>query len=673
MNMDVNTRMTQRHARNSDEGKGVNTETQTSFNQAKCVNGRLLSSLSIAMALTITGCQSLPTQTAQTSNRSHAQMQLFNSSNDAMPASSSALAKSRLHQAIEQHLATEHVSVTQSYSRGRPFIPADSIDSQADSFYKTLFNLFVYRSQKADESYDDSDYGYNDDYGDDYDYEDNYDYDYDYDYEDSYNYDDDYDDSYDYSDYQKALAEAHTTSDGIDRYSDDDSAAAAAAQAAAVAYEYDDSDDYDYDYDEFGGYGDDGYSPYEYGNPVSNSVGKFWAWLADYQAMKQEQQGQVPESIYDVNGTSMLMTMMESMKQTPEQIEAYNYYVYDRLDLNMASRFSPQDRRYQSIASYDFASPTLNVSVQLPFQLDFKDASITFDPAALMPLAAVMDPENTPLPSEIDGQTVRFYLPTELQQQIPTDVIYDAFIKAVGQSIGELDAENFTAVDMRDDAFAQQLGASHAVKAHFGSKQAGEFLGSLVKIMAHQLKDDIDTHPERYRSHSRLKAMLDEWSLYKDGFQTRDVGKLLQLIEAIVPISFSQVNYYYLDASGQLIGKQNMISLGSDFLDSTYDTVTQTRYDRGSFNNSALAKQLLATFDTSTPVIDGNNWVQRKSDAEDLQLQATKARWGYEDDSGYDDEQDDEPDNKRDREKWLNEQMGDKDDGISDVMSDDDN
>ena len=55
-------------------------------------------------------------------------------------------AKARLLSAIRQHLATEHVSVSQANYHSTPYIKADSIDAGSSSFFRTLLELYLYNS-----------------------------------------------------------------------------------------------------------------------------------------------------------------------------------------------------------------------------------------------------------------------------------------------------------------------------------------------------------------------------------------------------------------------------------------------------------------------------------------------------------------------------------------------
>ena len=555
-------------------------------------------------------------------------------------------AKARLLSAIRQHLATEHVSVSRANYHSVPYIKADSIDAGSSSFFRTLLELYVYNST-ADEDINDNE---NLEAADEAAVEEDIDSD----------------------------NEENDIEDNDKVYSGDSAAEAVAAAVAARTFEeerrydeygydqngYDEEgydkngyDEYGYDsegYDEYGhdkyGYDKEGYDENnynEYGNQRDDSAYESDAggllsnlsrikskdWLRNYEDMQASKTANDPEDKNAVHAYPGLMTNLINMFiRTPEQVQAMNAYHYQYLTLNSVSHYKPKKKQLQSVYSYDYVAPTIHSSIQLPLALDFEKGAATIDPSALMPILALGNPEYTPLPAQMTAYTVNFGLPEAVTSiaQIPSGVIYDAVIDAVQNSMAELEPEYFSAVDIRDDEFAKEVGADRAVKVYFGSRQSGEMIGKIFKNISRSLQKHIDQNPQDYPDDNVLKAAIAKIELYNKGYQSADVGGLLQLIEAVSPISFNHINYYYLDGSDHLLAKQQRTNIGSDFFGSQNTVLNQTRYDSASFNKHPLAPLLAQSFGAKAPVaIDGNAWLAKQRQQKEKLEKARYARYDY--------------------------------------------
>ncbi|WP_201551654.1 hypothetical protein [Psychrobacter fjordensis] len=620
--------------------------------------------LSVGATTMVTGCQSNPTvsssaavsgkmidfETADTV-QSQAQGRAFNASLHAKSERYAQLfdqekypstenqAKSHLLTAIRQHLATEHVSVSQANYQAAPFISPDSIDAGASSLFKTILETYVYKKETSgdydsdDEVVEEYAYDSDDDYVDaaevvvveDADEPDDSEYD-----ENGY---DEY--GYDYEGYDK---------NGYDDYGLD--------QNGYDWYGYD-ADGYDAD-----GYDENGYSRSDYATEAyetddyeSDSAFSKLSELnpksmtEQYEAMQAaKQRGETTNVEDEFSGSSsaagVIGKLLNMMNRTPEQIAASNEYQYKNLMFSSVSQYNPKQRQIQSVYSYDYVTPTISASVQIPLALDFDNSRITVDPSVIMPIMAIANPDHTPLPNEMASHTVSFGLPESITEQLPPAVLYDAAISAIQDSMAELAPEHFSAVDIRNDRFAKEVGASRAVKVYFGSQQSGEMIGKTLKYMSKSLQDYVDANPEKYPDGAMLKTAIEKLQLYNKGYQSADVGSLLQLIEAIGPISFNQINYYYLDSSDRLLAKQQRMNIGGDLMGSTTTVLNQVRYDKTSFKNHVLTPLLAESFgENAKPAIDGNAWMAEQRQAEDRLDTARYARYDY--DSDYADASDD--------------------------------
>ena len=233
-----------------------------------------------------------------------------------------------------------------------------------------------------------------------------------------------------------------------------------------IAYESDD----EYTADE----GDN----YDYDESASDSRLAFLSkvkpkeMLSSYEAMQAAKAAGEYSSPLSGGGAGMLGMLFGSLHKTPEQIEALNAYQYQYLTINSVSHYQPAQKQLQSVYSYDYVAPTIQSSVQIPLGLDFKNSRLTIDPSAVMPLMALVDPEDTALPNATTAHAVSFGLPESITSQIPSDVLYDAFMTALQNSIAELAPDYFSSVTVNDDPFAQQVGADKAIKVYFGINMA---------------------------------------------------------------------------------------------------------------------------------------------------------------------------------------------------------
>lgn len=565
-------------------------------------------------------------------------------------ANSESQAKLRLLKAIRQHLATDHVAVTQSNYHSVPFTSADSIDAGSNSLLKTVIELYAFRQSEDYGKYNDYDYDSNDD--------------------------DSYDDEHSESSEDELATDttdAQTAVDAAVAEIDAEENKPFTVAYSANGYDYDDNgyDEYGYDedgYDAYGydydgydqdgydedGYDQDGYDVYgydingddEYGDnkDTDRNGGGIFSILSnldpqraliDYEAMqvakaKRAASGEKDEDPY--SGAANMMLAMFS--KTPEQVEAMNLYQYQNLTFNSVSQYKPKQRQFQVVYSYDYASPTINSSVQIPMAFDFDNSRMTLDPSAIMPIVAILNPKHVPFPNQMTSHTVDFGLPEKITSQVPAAVIYDAVLSALQDSMAELAPEHFSAVDIRDDGFAKEVGANTAVKVYFSSKQGGEMIGKMFKHISKSLEDYVTANPDKYADDAELKTAITKIQMYNKGYQSKDVGAFLQLIEAIGGISFSQVNYYYLDNSDRLLAKQQRTSFGADLMGAQTTVLNQVRYDRKSFNNSVLTPLLTESFGVKAkPAIDGNEWLKNQRSAADRLEQASYARYEYSENS----------------------------------------
>ncbi|MGP9689395.1 hypothetical protein ACT3TH_09560 [Psychrobacter sp. AOP22-C1-C5] len=523
-------------------------------------------------------------------------------------------AKSHLLAAIRQHLATEHTAVAQANYQSVPFIHPDSIDAGSSSLLRTIIETYAYESE-LDTDYDESSYN-------------------------GESYDDDTD--VDHADEVVIVEESMSESEMDEAVREVDAVAAVLEEAGEndepVYIGGDDNAEYDTDdYDD---------EDTDTGSILSGMNPRGWVEKYETMQMAKQQPKTVDEDEKPAPSTEAVGQLLTMFHRTPEQIAATNAYQYKHLTFSSVSHYQPKKRQLQSVYSYDYVTPTIGSSIQIPLAFDFTNSLVTVDPSAILPIVAIVNPENTPLPNQMASHTVSFGLPESITAQLPPAVLYDAAVAAIQSSMAELAPEYFSAVDIRQDQFAKEVGASRAVKVYFGSQQSGEMIGKILKYMTQSLQNHVDTNPDKYPDGAMLKAALDKMALYNKGYQSADVGALLQLIEAIGPLSFNQINYYYLDSSDRLLAKQQRMNIGGDLLGSTTTILNQIRYDKASFNKHVLTPLLAESFgENAKPAIDGNAWIAEQRLKKDRLQTARYARYDYSDSDVNDDGRGSDDDN----------------------------
>ncbi len=541
-----------------------------------------------AMLLLTAGCQSTPNATNQQSRPTidfsradsatmSAQSRAFQEALPANTAKYQALftqsgavnseqqAKLRLLAAMNQHLKSPHWSSSQVRYHGAPFVTKGSIDQGADSVFKTLFDVYLYQARQS-----------------------------------------------------LSLEDGDTVDDAEQVLNEIAEAPAQLGETDEAAADYPLEDDYGDDYESAGD------------NDVDDNRNIFgmtnlnpFQILQDYAEMRNQETAEDSASSMGV-----LPNFLSLLQRTPEQIAAKNEYQNQYLTVNTLSRFDPQQKQIQSILSYDYLAPTLSSSIQLPIAMDFTHNRLRVDPAAMMPLVALTRPDETMLPNDLAGKTIDFHLTDKMRANAPTGVIYDAVIQAFLGSLGEIEAASFTPIDISEDDFAKDIHAARAIKIDFDAKQSGATLGRMFKHLTKSLNDYVKANPQNTDENLALQEILAKIQFYNQGYQSADVGSLFQLIEAIAPVDFNNSNYYYLDASNRLIGKQQRVDVASGLIEARNQIVSQSRYE-SDLSRHPLAAKLSQTFNGSSSGIDGNAWLSTIRQNEYRSQQAAQIRQDY--------------------------------------------
>lgn len=343
---------------------------------------------------------------------------------------------------------------------------------------------------------------------------------------------------------------------------------------------------------------------------------------------------------------SMVSAFLDHAKKTPEQLQASNLYQYNHTKFTSLSHHNPQTGQVNLLWSLDFESPTARQSAKVPVQMDFEKGVVRTDVSALLPIFAIVDPENAPLPDEVNDGRVLFKLPDELAQKIPSRVIYNAISQGIVAGFKELPSERFTPVAMEHDRFAKEVGATNVIKLDLGAKELGSLTAHIAKAVAADLKRYVDDNPQLYpdtiaeksdkyngikkgdNQADKVKRLIDDFATLSTTYRSRDIGGLAQMLEGIIPFELDNVMYAYLDKDGKLIASQNVSSINDDLRDVQLQNVTQSYYGQDKVKGHTLAAEFTTFGDQS--FMDGGQWIKDKWDEQKFLRDARYARYDYE-------------------------------------------
>lgn len=343
---------------------------------------------------------------------------------------------------------------------------------------------------------------------------------------------------------------------------------------------------------------------------------------------------------------------LTTLKRTPEQMTARNLYQYDNTHIQVLSHHNPSSHFAKGVLAMDFESPTASQSFKIPMQINFATGEALVDVSATLPLMMwALPPEHVPSPSDFDGKVgvTAFKIPDELSGLVPTEVIYQALQKGLVQALAELNPNVFTAVDIHNDPFAREFGATTAIKTHFDAKQVGELVSLVSKQLVADLTAYVENNPSLYDDKAvinaptvaeelkqktrqvhakKIKKLVEQWSLLDKGYMSADVGGILSVISGIAPINVYQSNYYYLNAKGELVGQVARSDIDNRVVGAKTESLALTRYAYGAaaLSKHALADSLEMSADKA---FDGNQWLGEFAKAKKLKAEAELARESY--------------------------------------------
>lgn len=352
------------------------------------------------------------------------------------------------------------------------------------------------------------------------------------------------------------------------------------------------------------------------------------SWLSAYFDMKtQEQNNSDNKSDLDKMSTDEFFGWMLSLQATPEQVHAYNLYYANNARTTTLSHHIPNSRTVSSVLAMEFDAPTVSYRLNLPFLADFNEGSLSADMSPIWLAMALLYPEQTPI---LTDNTGKVGLPKELQK-IPLSVVYDSVQAGYKNGLMAFDESVFSQLEPKSAPFADQFSADKVIKLNLTAKQKGQLLGVILKQLQKDLSAYIDNHPQTFdpeqQATQTLKAHLAKWAMLNDGYHVGDVGRVLQLIESILPLELSQTHHYYFKA-GKLVGQVAKIDVGASLTGVQDEMLAVSSYHSSAIHHR-LTKHLMSQKTAGQANFDVNDWFLTVRQSHDNQQQAEAARQSY--------------------------------------------
>jgi hypothetical protein len=216
--------------------------------------------------------------------------------------------------------------------------------------------------------------------------------------------------------------------------------------------------------------------------------------------------------------------------------------------------YLPRQSKISGVQAFGFDNDYSKAEMKVPFEANWQELSLTVDPGALLPIAPFfVSEDNNFLAGYSPGDSVRLQIPKSWVDEDTRDLVVGALLNSVDSTLASFSPDLFTSVSV--SAAAKNMGASRAILMELESKDQVEFLVTLVRDVANNIKlgmDDsglTDEQKLKYGSLAdRVLKMSDEiYAKYQNDADVKQavekqLGKLTMTL--------------YVDSRGRLTGAE---------------------------------------------------------------------------------------------------------------------
>lgn len=290
-----------------------------------------------------------------------------------------------------------------------------------------------------------------------------------------------------------------------------------------------------------------------------------------------------------------------------ERISAIQAYLAKPAKISFNGTYLPKQGKLAFNSQFSYRPKNLTVEYQVPMLLDFNELSVTLDPAAALPILSIIFDKG--IGTDWEDKSVKFYVPAEIKQQIPTDMLLGNLPKAMQVAFNQIDAKQFSYQPV--DSYGNALNARYAVKATLSKEDNLNFLFTLFDEWHSLVEADAKAHPEKitnadnfYTAMTLFEGLLDE---AKDSL-TEVSDEDLAVIANLVPFLNGSTTDYYFDGQGRLIGYHKQQAQHANFLG--IDIEADTQIQLTNFGTTTLNYNPAAA-----TIVDGNHFVAEQIEA----------------------------------------------------------
>ncbi len=216
-----------------------------------------------------------------------------------------------------------------------------------------------------------------------------------------------------------------------------------------------------------------------------------------------------------------------------------------------------------------FERRNIKGEVSVPLKLDLQKNAVLVDPAAIDLISKEL--------RDHPGRFVRFALPKEFADKIPTDAIIKGLPEVLDQAYAQADKQAFTLEPLDDTA--RQLGASYQLRVALSQEQQSQLTLRMIDGLARIVRDEAE---RRGKPEEAQQAMA-----------IAQVIKSLSNNEQKGFFSESTV-HLYADRSARLIGLRERIDLSTPEFDArAYATMKMSNFGKPVFAYPLTEAQII--------------------------------------------------------------------------------
>lgn len=189
---------------------------------------------------------------------------------------------------------------------------------------------------------------------------------------------------------------------------------------------------------------------------------------------------------------------------TPERIEAINKYWFEPTVSTIDGVVDKKSKKLQLIYTINYKPKNFALSMTLPMLLDFDEMSITLDPAIALPILAPIVADA--VDSDWENKAIKFTLPKELAEQVPTDLVLSSLSKALVKNHMNLPNDSYQ--DVPFNTLSNKFHSSRVISHKMDAQQQLAFFDGFIKNWVEAIDTEVQKDPKSFENMKEFNGML---------------------------------------------------------------------------------------------------------------------------------------------------------------------